>query len=178
MQFLEEEHSIKRRVINGGPSHCRHSLWTSGPAPETSLAGMKGDSLQTEWLSKQPVPLCPLLRCTPPRPPGTEPTTGPRGASGCPGRAGCFAASVSLQAHHLQPGGSWHPPPAGAHEAQRGWDLPEVAQPRKPPQDASPGQTLEGKQYQPQHLTAGRQRPRWADGTAPGSRANLVERIF
>lgn len=46
------------RVISGGPSHGRCSPRTSCPVRETSLAGIKGDSFQTECLNKQPVPVC------------------------------------------------------------------------------------------------------------------------
>lgn len=98
MQFLEEEYSIKRRVINGGPSHCRHSLWMNGDFTRRDKRRFipKGMAEQTAGAC---VPFrLPLLRCSPaPRSwPGQEPMAGPGGASVCPGPAGGFAYAPLL----------------------------------------------------------------------------------
>lgn len=142
---------------------------------ETSLAGIKGDSFQTEWLNKQRAPVClsasPFFAAAPLPPPG-------QGKNPWQGLGGPRCAQDQRGALHTP--SPCTPTTCGlvgvtavllrTHEKPRGCgDSPEVTQPRKPgarelalcSQSTSPGLPRESKQYQPQHVAAGKQRPRW-----------------
>ena len=58
MQFLQEEYSIKSPRDKWVPESRQTLTSDELPSVETSLAGMKGDSFQTECLNKQPGPAC------------------------------------------------------------------------------------------------------------------------
>ena len=58
MQFLQEEYSIKSPCDKWVPESRQTLTSDELPSVETSLAGMKGDSFQTECLNKQPAPVC------------------------------------------------------------------------------------------------------------------------